>query len=115
MKKKFVCAHCKEESTSFSAPGAPEAELERDFPGMSTDDCAIVCDDCYQLIKPMMTYDEFKKKLRKSLADDYRRMRRDGKGVFARLLWRSYRDTERKMVDLILYGDPGLPPGGLLN
>lgn len=113
--RKFVCVRCEQEFTSESPPGVAEAELEQDFPGMSIDDCAIVCDDCYQLVKPFMTYDELKKKLRKSLADDYRRMRYNGQVLLARLLWRAARDTERKVIDALLYGDPGAPPGGLLN
>ncbi len=37
--------------SAWSAEEA-KAEKERDFPGVPLEDCAVICDECYQKVRP---------------------------------------------------------------
>lgn len=49
---------------------------------------------------------EIQTKARKDLADVYRKIRRDDKGSLARLMWKQYKEAEKKLINHILYGAP---------
>jgi len=49
--KTFVCDMCGKEEEEGPEEVA-EAELAKYFPGESKEECAVVCDDCWQKIRP---------------------------------------------------------------
>jgi hypothetical protein len=54
MTKTLVCEHCGEEFLSRDDEqwndAKAAAELEQNFPGAPIEECAVICDDCYQRI-----------------------------------------------------------------
>jgi len=53
MTKTFTCENCHQEFNKGWSDEEQEEEMEKNFPGLSEDDRAEVCDDCY---KEMMAW-----------------------------------------------------------
>lgn len=51
--KKFTCARCHGTFISDRPEGEALDELKENFGDVSVDDCAQVCDDCWEEIKPV--------------------------------------------------------------
>jgi 5-methylcytosine-specific restriction endonuclease McrA len=46
--RKYICFHC---GGTFTADWTEEEaleELKRDYPGVSQENCEVICDDCYK-------------------------------------------------------------------
>lgn len=79
----YTCAQCGETFDKGWSDDEALAELGTTW-AIPIEDCAIVCDDCYNM---MMNPDKFRKNARKDLADMYRKLRKDNPAI-ARLTWR---------------------------
>lgn len=80
-----------------------EARQERDLifgVGYSDKDCKLICDDCFQKIKPI-SYKEARAKIRKNMADVYRRIENH---TMRRLLYKINTETQKRFENLIIYG-----------
>ncbi len=79
-----------------------EARQERDliFGEYKDKDCELVCDDCFQKIKPLL-YKDARLAIRKDMANVYRKI--DNHAI-RRLYWRMNKEIEKKFIDTILYG-----------
>jgi hypothetical protein len=51
-KRTYKCSECGGVYESEWTEEEANAELERDFPGTSIEECDVVCDNCYQIINP---------------------------------------------------------------
>lgn len=96
----YTCALCNQTFTKGWSDEEALAELEKEFPLMAIEHCAVVCDDCYTA---PMTFDTHKAKVRKDMADLYRGIRKNSP-LMARLLWKRERASAKMMLDHILYG-----------
>jgi len=48
MSNTYTCAMCKRTFNKGWTESEAEKELANNFPGFETDDCDLVCDDCYK-------------------------------------------------------------------
>jgi len=96
----YTCEKCQGTFIKGWSDEEAKAELDRNFPGMEIENCAMICDDCY--VVPM-SFEQIKAKARKDMTDVYRKMRKDSPAI-ARLYWRMNKEVEKKMIDIMLYG-----------
>lgn len=96
----WQCAMCKQTFDRGWSHEEAVAEKNKLFGDISLEECEQVCDDCFQLIKPI-SYNEFRVKVRKDMADVYRKINNH---AMRRLLYKVNIEAERKMTNLIMYG-----------
>ena len=48
MSNQYICALCKRTFDKGWSDEEAKTELNENFPGFETDDCDLVCDDCYK-------------------------------------------------------------------
>jgi hypothetical protein len=98
----YTCAMC--EQTFEKSWSDEEARQERDLIfgiGYEDKDCALVCDDCFQKIKPV-SYKEARLAIRKDMAQVYLKIKNK---AIRRLYWKMNKEMQKKMEDFILYGE----------
>jgi len=69
---KYTCAMCHNTYTKEITDEEAMQETQQDFPGTKQEECAAVCDDCWQKIKPEQKIDTFEQHVNKWLRDIYR-------------------------------------------
>jgi hypothetical protein len=102
MNNSYRCSKCCQIFEKIISDKQAIKELHETFGNFSTDDCVIVCDDCYQQLKPI-SREQFRKQSRTDLANIYRNIRKDSTAM-ARLFWQANKEVERNLVNLIMYG-----------
>ena len=52
MSKTFTCALCERVYENTRSEEEARAELKREFGDIEPEDCAVVCDDCWEKVRP---------------------------------------------------------------
>lgn len=101
----YKCAMCQQIYEKGWTDEEAKAELKENFSRDDTDNCELVCDDCFKNIEfnAIKSYADLRAKARKDMADVYRKMRKDNP-VMARLYFKVNKATEKAIIDTILYG-----------
>ncbi len=60
---KYTCAMCHNTYDKEISDEEAMQETQRYFPRTKREECGVVCDDCWQLIKPLKTSDQFEQHL----------------------------------------------------
>lgn len=73
----YRCAMCQQVYTKAITDEEAMAETQSHWPGVVEQDCAVVCDDCYQKISPEAHPQEYRDSLLESIERTYRAARTD--------------------------------------
>lgn len=96
----YICYMCQQTFTRGWTDEEANAEKLKLWGNIHENECEVVCDGCFQKIKPV-SYEELKAKARKDMADVYRKIENH---AMRRLLWNTNKEIEKRMINTLLYG-----------
>ena len=97
---RFVCSMCQQTFDKGWLDEEAKAEKLAIFGDFPESECELVCDDCFQNIKPV-SYKEVRAAIRNDMAQVYLKI--ENKNL-RRLYWKMNKEIEKKMINDILYG-----------
>lgn len=101
----YKCAMCQQIFEKGWTDEEAKAELKENFGRENTDDCELVCDDCFKGIEvnAVKSYAELRAKSRKDMANLYRSIRKSNPAA-ARILYIQGKEVTKALTDAIMYG-----------